>query len=386
VAKRYCGRGEEGGEYETETFAQADDFADADGISVLTYFQAMQKLGAELSEVQRRDRYTVNDAVDDYISWLKLHRKSARDAEVKLRAYLVKYFDGREVSSLTPGDFEKWLAWAHDHKPPGRRKDKSKHKAAKRPPTAAAKGRVASDATEVKRRRRSTMNRVINTAKACLNRAFLTGHTQNDAGWRRLRRFKNADAARIQWLTIEQAGRLMNACAADFRQIVQAGLLTGARWSELRALKVRDYDPRSNTLLIAESKSNKSRRIPLTDEGAAAFESWTAGRGDEEILLRRADGDSWGLQDQKRRMIDACTAGSIKPVVGFHALRHTYASALVQEGVSLAIVAEALGHSDTRMVSKHYGHLAPSHVADAIRAKLPKLGIAVDTSVRRLRS
>ena len=51
-----------------------------------------------------------------------------------------------------------------------------------------------------------------------------------------------------------------------------------------------------------------------------------------------------------------------------------YASHLVQAGVPLIFMAEALGHSDARMVTKHYGHLAPSHVADAIRAALPKFG------------
>jgi hypothetical protein len=53
----------------------------------------------------------------------------------------------------------------------------------------------------------------------------------------------------------------------------------------------------------------------------------------------------------------------------------------VQAGVSLAIVAEALGHRDIRMVSQHYGRLAPSHVAAAIRANLPSLGIAVDETL-----
>jgi len=71
----------------------------------------------------------------------------------------------------------------------------------------------------------------------------------------------------------------------------------------------------------------------------------------------------------------ACDAAEIKPAIGFHALRHSYASLLVKRGVSLAIVAEALGHGDTRMVSKHYGHLAPSHVADSIRANLPSFGV-----------
>ena len=36
------------------------------------------------------------------------------------------------------------------------------------------------------------------------------------------------------------------------------------------------------------------------------------------------------------------------------------------------IVARNLGHSDTRMVERFYGHLAPGYVADAIRAGAPR--------------
>ena len=69
-----------------------------------------------------------------------------------------------------------------------------------------------------------------------------------------------------------------------------------------------------------------------------------------------------------------CVAAKVRPAATFHTLRHTNASHLVQAGVPLIFVAEALGHADARMVTKHYGHLAPSHVADAIRAALPKFG------------
>jgi hypothetical protein len=41
-------------------------------------------------------------------------------------------------------------------------------------------------------------------------------------------------------------------------------------------------------------------------------------------------------------------------------------------GVPLLVIAKNLGHSDTRMVEKHYGHLAPSYIADAIRAGAPR--------------
>jgi hypothetical protein len=50
-------------------------------------------------------------------------------------------------------------------------------------------------------------------------------------------------------------------------------------------------------------------------------------------------------------------------------------------GGPLMVVARNLGHADTRMVEKHYGHLAPSYVADAIRAAAPRFGIKPDHKV-----
>jgi hypothetical protein len=43
-------------------------------------------------------------------------------------------------------------------------------------------------------------------------------------------------------------------------------------------------------------------------------------------------------------------------------------------GVPLAVIAAQLAHADTRMVEKHYGHLAPSYVAETVRAAFGSLG------------
>lgn len=385
LVRTYQGRP---GAYTVKTFAQADDYADADNSEVLGYYEAMRRVSDEAPPVRHGDRYTVNDAVESYLSWLKVHKKGATEDGIKLRAYLVPYFNDKALGELRPADFEAWLAWAVDHRPKGRRGDKPLKAEPKR--KRKGKGKAAPikamvDAAERKRRKRSTLNRVINSVKACLTRAFLDGQVATDSAWRRLRKFKGADSARIHWLTVEQCKRLVNACPPDFRKIVHAELLCGARWSELRALQVRDYDAGSGTIHIAESKAGKPRRIPLTDDGDAAFESWTAGRTDNALIFTDQNGAPWGTHDQIRRMALACAAAKIEPAVGFHTLRHSYASSLVQAGVSLAIVAEALGHSDTRMVSAHYGHLSPGHVAAAIRAHLPSLGIAIDDKVRVLR-
>jgi len=42
-------------------------------------------------------------------------------------------------------------------------------------------------------------------------------------------------------------------------------------------------------------------------------------------------------------------AASISPAVSFHELRHSYPSQLIMGGVPLLVVANNLGHSDTRM-------------------------------------
>jgi integrase len=382
VLRRYLGKQQ----YLTHVIAQADDYADSDNSGVLSYHEAIDGIRNETqAKPAARTCYSVKDAVEDYVVWLRMHRKSAQDAEWKLRAYVLPFFgEDRLVSSLTPFDFEQWLAWAFKHRPPGRRKKPISDKApaegdeAQSPSSDAPVKTTSHSPEEIERRRKSTLNRVMNLMKACFNRAFLTGLVSTDIAWKRLRRFKGADAARIQWLGLRDAQRLIKECAADFRSIVHAAMLTGARWSELRALKVHDYDARSATVLIAASKSGTARRIPLTTEGKAAFKAWTTGHEATDFIFVRCTGQAWGLQDQKRPMTLACEAANIKPAVGFHALRHSYASMLVQKGVSLAVVAEALGHRDTRMVSLHYGHLAPSHVADAIRSNLPKLRVRVD--------
>ena len=140
--------------------------------------------------------------------------------------------------------------------------------------------------------------------------------------------------------------------------------------------------------------SKKARYAVLTEEGQGFFQSITAGRiGDDPIFLRTSNETrnvkspklkrAWRKSEQAREMNLACEAANLEPLC-FHELRHTHASGLINNGVPLAFVAAQLGHTDTRMVEKHYGHLAPSAMADAIRALAPKLGIHKGTNLASL--
>jgi integrase len=84
-------------------------------------------------------------------------------------------------------------------------------------------------------------------------------------------------------------------------------------------------------------------------------------------------------------MHKAVKASRLDPPISFHGLRHTYASLALMNGVPMQVVSENLGHTDTRMVEKHYGHLAPSHKRDAIRAGAARFGLVAGSNVRPLR-
>ena len=193
---------------------------------------------------------------------------------------------------------------------------------------------------------------------------------------RRVEPFEGVDAARVRYLTIVEAMRLINASDPTFRPLIQAALQTGARYGELARLTVANFNQDLGTISIRHSRSGKPRHVVLTDEGAEFFKQLVVGRDGEEALFRKANGLPWGMSHQGRPMIEACTRGHIRPPINFHGLRHTYASLAVMNGAPLLVVAKNLGHADTRMVERHYGHLAPSYIADTIRATAPRFGMS----------
>lgn len=83
--------------------------------------------------------------------------------------------------------------------------------------------------------------------------------------------FKKVDTARVRYLTVAEAKRLVGAAEPDFRLLIQAALQTGARYGELARLTVADFNPDVGTVTVQQSKSSKSRHVVLTDEGIRFF-------------------------------------------------------------------------------------------------------------------
>jgi integrase len=369
IARHYSA--EHGRRY--EAIGTADDVTDADGAHVLSFAQAQEAARKWFGDLGRQDGgeakngpYSVSDCLQDYLTWLEGHRKTGKDARYRINTHISPKLGEIECGRLTTAELQKWLRELASS--PARLRSK---KDAKKPNLR----ELAKGDPEAVRRRRATANRTLTVLKAALNRAWREGKISSDDAWRRVEPFEQADAARVRYLTVAEAKRLPNAADVDFRRLAQAALATGARYGELATVCASDFNPDSGTIHVRISKSGKGRHIVLNDEGVALFKSLAAGKPGDALLLTKADGSAWKKSDQARPMADACNRAKIKPAASFHILRHTWASHAVMNGVPLMVVARNLGHSDTRMVEKHYGHLAPSYIADAIRAGAPTFGI-----------
>jgi integrase len=337
LARRYLGQER----YRKTRLGSADDLADADGETVLNFAQAQQRaLTSHAQETYRprqRRAMDVGDAIAEYVAWLKAHKVTGDDAERRAAKLILPSLGKVKLTDLTTARIVHW-----------------RDKLAEQPALLrTGSGREQNyKPTLDKRARKATINRTLTTLKGALNRAFQAGHVSDDTPWRRVKPFPNVNAARPGYLTIEQAQRLIRAADADsgFRALVHAALLSGARYSELAGLRCRDYA--RGKLHIVTSKSGKTRDITLTEEAATFFADLTLGRGGEEFMLLNR-GAPWAKSEQSRPMRAACATANIKPDVGFHQLRHSYASHAVMNGMPLPVVARTLGHASIAMVERH---------------------------------
>jgi site-specific recombinase XerD len=132
----------------------------------------------------------------------------------------------------------------------------------------------------------------------------------------------------------------------DRRDLAVLELLyaAGLRVSELCGLDRADIDLRGRTVTVL-GKGGKQRRVPVHDAAVAALRAWfDHGRDDMEGPPEAAfvnwRGARLGPRDV-RRILDRRSASPTHP----HALRHTYATNLLDGGADLRVVQELLGHA-----------------------------------------
>lgn len=365
---RYRLPGSMGG-YNKTTLGEADDRVgrDADGVRVLSWKQAKAEAGKWFAAMDAADGfktgpYSVAEALDDYMAGFQ--GKDVANTQRRIDALIKPALGHFNISKLRADHINSW------HRE--RAETPARLRTAK---TATVQNAKALDTPDAKRKRRSTANRDLTVLKAALTVAYRNGKVVSDDAWRRVKPFGNVERAKLRYLSDDEARRLVNACELSFRPMVQAALLTGARYQELAGAVVADLDLRSETLMFTDTKANRPRVCYLEKEGTGLFGQATVGKTANDLLFPRPDGQRWGNSQQARPLIKACEVAKIQPAATFHDLRRTYGARLAVKGVPMAVIAEALGHADERVTRRHYAHLAPSYVANQIRGNASGMGI-----------
>jgi|ERR1035437_1161803 integrase len=356
----------------------ADDTAEADGIHVLCFPQAQEAartwfltLGLSDSGDVFAGPYSVRQAIDDYLADRERAKRKRLDRTRGIvKAHILPSLGHIDASKLSHSKVKAWRD-AIAEAPPRVRTRKGAEQAYRT---------IEGSDPDAMRKRQATANRILTVLKAALNFAHENRRVSSKAAWEAVKPFREVDLPKVRFLTPPEVTALTKACEADFQLIVKAALLTGCRYGELTELRVDAFNPDSKSIFIEKSKNGGARHVALNDEGATFFSQLAKGREPSAKMFFRANGKPWKTSEQKRPMDKACSESKVDGVT-FHVLRHTYASQAVMNGVPVAVVAEQLGHKDTRITERHYAHLCRSYKQEIIRTNLPSFGFITEKRI-----
>ena len=147
----------------------------------------------------------------------------------------------------------------------------------------------------------------------------------------------------------------------------------GVRVSELCDLDRDGLDERQGLLRVL-GKGRKERIVPLHSAGWSAIRRWQSVRGEvttpvspREALFLNRRGARLGPRDVRRILDKRLALGHVHP----HALRHTYATHLLEGGADLRVVQELLGH-ESLTTTQLYTHVSKSRLQKIHRDSHPR--------------
>lgn len=157
------------------------------------------------------------------------------------------------------------------------------------------------------------------------------------------------------------------------RDVIVTAFYTGMRLSEIVYLTWECIDLAERTILVGtkehNTKTKKQRIIPFDDE---VYEVLIRAKDriskniDENYVFARKDGKPFTGDHFSKKFKKACRKAGMPEELHFHSLRHSCASNLVQNGVSIYLVKELLGHSSIG-TTEIYSHCDLNSLKEAIK-------------------
>lgn len=173
-------------------------------------------------------------------------------------------------------------------------------------------------------------------------------------------------------LSPEECDLLLNNATGQTRDLILVALRTGMRQGELKGLQWGSIDWQNQSIVarhswnddtkeLCSTKSNRERHIPMHADVYAILFYKKEGTG--HVFIKK-NGKPLDDDYMQRRLRALCRQIGLRKI-GWHTLRHTFASHLAMFGVPLNAVQALLGHSTIQMTMR-YAHLAPSTLRQAI--------------------
>lgn len=173
--------------------------------------------------------------------------------------------------------------------------------------------------------------------------------------------------------TVDELETVLDAAAQGSpRDLAILELLYGAglRVGELEQLNVDDVDLVTGIVRVRQGKGGKERRVPMGSQAVRCTQAWldTRASDSEPLFLNRRGGR---LSSRSIRRI-VKQAGRRNDVAGLHphALRHSYATHLLDAGADLRAIQELLGHASLS-TTQRYTHVSIERLLDAHRRAHP---------------
>jgi len=188
-------------------------------------------------------------------------------------------------------------------------------------------------------------------------------------------------------MTMPDTERLLDAQDEGFvperdRALFELLYASGLRVSEAAGLDLEDVDF-SSRLVRVTGKGNKERIVPFGESAGDALQEYLPSRaalrhraaetGDDsgEPLFVNARGGRLTTRSMARLLKRRLRAAGLPEEISPHALRHTFATHLLQAGADLRAIQELLGHASLSTTQK-YTHLDAARLREVYRNAHPK--------------
>lgn len=156
------------------------------------------------------------------------------------------------------------------------------------------------------------------------------------------------------------------------KDIFTVGFYTGLRLGELINMKWNWIDFFQNQITVKcsnnfQPKSKKERNVPMSEKVKSILINRfnLAVHQPGEVVFFRIEGRKLHKETISKQFKRAVRKSNLNENIHFHSLRHSFASLLVQKGVSLYIIKELLGHEDLA-TTQVYSHLQQQNLRDAV--------------------